>query len=151
VTTLLEYASFEEDEIMQDSWAKLLANAMNSKNQFNSCHLFSQILNQISVNELYILSYIKSKCFIMSSDHRPYLERSDLIKNSGSDYQTGMLLIDNLLRLRLIEEEPPKLKKDSNQIYLYQKDEEAPKNEIIASDSFKLSKFGTELMKQTTE
>ena len=62
-----------------------------------------------------------------------------------------MLLIDNLLRLRLIEEEPPKLKKDSNQIYLYQKDEEAPKNEIIASDSFKLSKFGTELMKQTTE
>jgi hypothetical protein len=151
VTTLLEYASFEEDEIMQDSWAKLLANAMNPKNQFNSCHLFSQILNQISVNELYILGYIKSKCFIMSSDDRPFLERGDLIRNSSSDYQTGLLLIDNLLRLRLIEEEPPKLKDDSKQTYIYQEDEEVPKNKIIVSDSFRLSKFGTELMKQITQ
>ncbi len=151
VSTLLEYASFEEDEDMQDSWAKLLANAMNPKNEFNACHLFSQVLNQISVNEYYILNYVKSKCYLMSSDHRPYLERGELIRNGHSDYQTGMLLIDNLLRLRLIEEEPPRFRDDSNKVYLYHRDEDRPKNEIIASDSFRLSKFGAELMKQITE
>lgn len=151
VSTLLEYASFEEEEIMQDSWAKLLSNAMDPKNRFNACHLFSQVLNQISVNEFYILSYVTASSFMMSSDHRPYLERNDLIRNSQSDYQTGMLLIDNLLRLRLIEEEPPKLKDDSSNLYLYSRNEEMPKNEIIASDSFRLSKFGSEFMKQISE
>ncbi|WP_298344430.1 Abi-alpha family protein [uncultured Algibacter sp.] len=152
VTTLLEYASFEEDEIMQDSWAKLLANAMNPKNQFNTCHLFSQVLNQISVNELYLLSYAKSRSYIMTSDDRPYLDRGDLIRNSHSDFHTGPLLIDNLLRLRLIEEEPPKFKEAlTSETYLYREDKELPKNEIIASDSFRLSKFGAELMRQVTE
>jgi hypothetical protein len=55
VTTLLEYASFEENEMMQNSWASLLANTLNSDNKFNACHIFSQILNQLSVNE--VISY----------------------------------------------------------------------------------------------
>lgn len=151
VSTLLEYASFEEEEVMQDSWAILLANAMNPENKFDACHIFSQVLNQISVNEFYILSFAKSRCFIMSSEHRPYLDRRELIGNCQSDYQTGILLIDNLLRLRLIEEEPPKLKEHSIQSYLYLKEKEVPKNEIIASDRFRLSNFGTELMKQITK
>lgn len=151
VTTLLEYASFEEDEIMQDSWAKLLANAMNPKNQFNTCHLFSQVLNQISVNELYLLSYAKSRSFIISSDDRAYLDRKDLIRNSLSDFHSGPLLIDNLLRLRLIEEKPPKFKTDlTNLPYSYQDDDILSQNEIISSDSFRLSKFGAELMKLIT-
>lgn len=151
VTTLLEYASFEEEEIMQDSWAKLLTNSMNPENQFNACHVFSQILNQISVNEINILTYVLSKSFFRSSGDRPYLEKSDLIRNSGTQYQTGVLLIDNLLRLRLIEEEPPKLQTESRQSFLYQTDEEIPTNEIIASGKFRLSTFGSEFIKMVTE
>ena len=158
VSTLLEYASFEEEEVMQNSWAKLLANTMNPENQFNSCHLFSQILNQISINEFNILSYIKSKCFLMSSEDRPYLERSDLIRNSYSDYNTGILLIDNLLRLRLIEEAPPKLTANYNQligIKAFEDDvddvDDIKKDEIISANTFRISKFGVELMKKITE
>ena len=151
VSTLLEYASFEEEEVMQDSWAKLLANAMNPNNKFDACHLFSQVLNQISVNEFHVLVYLKSRSFIITSDNRPYLESSDLIRNSRADYQTGTLLIDNLLRLRLIEEKPPKLKDNSRRVSLYSEDKEISENEIIASDSFRLSKFGTELTRQITE
>lgn len=151
ITTLLEYASFEEEEIMQDSWAKLLANTLDPNNKFDACHIFSQLLNQVSVNEFYILKFIYSKCFFMSSDDRPYLERSELSRNSYTDYQTTMLLIDNLLRLRLIEEQPPKLKNNTSTIYLYSEDEEKPNNEIIASDCFRLSKFGVELVRQISE
>lgn len=159
VTTLLEYASFEEEQIMQDSWAKLLANTMNPNNKFNVCHIFSQVLNQISINEVYILNYIFSKCFIMSSEDRPYLERNDLIRNSHSDYQTGMLLIDNLLRLRLIEEQTPILESNIRRVpknaaaahYPMDLMKEVTENKIIASDCFRLSKFGIELLKQITE
>ena len=151
LTTLLEYASFEEEEIMQDSWAKLLANALDPKNQFNACHIFSQLLNQLSVNEFYVLKFIYSKCFFVTSEDRPYLERAALVRNSATDYKTTALLIDNLLRLRLIEEQPPKLKVKSREVYLYNDEEEVPNNEIIASDCFRLSKFGVELVKQITE
>ena len=151
ITTLLEYASFEEEEIMQDSWAKLLANALNPNNQFDACHIFSQLLNQMSINEFYILKFIYSKCFLMSSEDRPYLEKAELVRNSTTDYQTTMLLMDNLLRLRLIEEQPPRLKESSKKVYLYNDDEEIPSNEIIASDCYRLSKFGVELVKQITQ
>jgi hypothetical protein len=150
LTTLLEYASFEEEEIMQDSWAKLLANTLDPKNQFNACHIFSQLLNQISVNEFYLLNFIYSKCFFMSSEDRPYFEKVELLRESSTDYQTTILLIDNLLRLRLIEEKPPKLKNSSGTVYLYTEEEEIPENEIISSDSFRLSKFGVELIRQIT-
>lgn len=151
ISTLLEYASFEEEEVMQDSWAKLLANAMNPNNKFDACHLFSQLLNQLSVNEFHVLVYLKSRSFIITSNDRPYLERSDLIRNSRADYQTGMLLIDNLLRLRLIEQKPPQLKNNSKRSNLYSDDEKIPENEIISSDFFRLSGFGTELIKQVTD
>lgn len=150
LTTLLEYASFEEDEIMQDSWAKLLANTLDPKNQFNACHIFSQLLNQLSVNEFYVLQFIYSQCFFMTSEDRPYFEKAELVRNSYTDYQTTILLIDNLLRLRLIEEKPPKLKNSSGTIYLYTEDEEVPENEIVSSDCFRISKFGVELVKQIT-
>lgn len=148
VTTLLEYASFEENEEMQDSWAKLLSNTLDPSNTFNTCHLFSQILNQISINEFYILQYTYSKSFILTDDHRPYLEKKELIRNSGTDYKTGLLLVDNLLRLRLLEEQPPKLKDSSRQTFIYNTEEVAD-NEIVSTDCFRLSKFGNEFLNQT--
>ena len=151
VTTLLEYASFEEEPIMQDSWAKLLANTMNPKNQFNTCHIFSQVLNQLSVNEVYILNFMFVNCFQISSEHRPYFSKTDLIRNGNSDYQTGLLIVDNLLRLRLIEEEPPKIREEEKKESLYIEEETEARNEIIASDNYRLSKFGVELIKQITE
>jgi hypothetical protein len=73
-----------------------------------------------------------------------------LIKEGQTDYSTGLLLIDNLLRLRLIEEQPPKLSEESKSVYLFNEDEEERKNEIIASDCYRISKFGVELVRQIT-
>lgn len=147
LSTLLEYASFEEEEIMQDSWAKLLANTMNPDNIFNSSNVFSQILNQLSVNEVYIIGYIFKKCFIMSSEHRPYFEKKDLERKGNTDLNTASLLIDNLLRLRLIEEEAPKLIKEIKRSKDSFEDDELF-TKIIASNKFRLSKLGLELSRQ---
>jgi len=147
LSTLLEYSSFEEEEIMQDSWAKLLANAMNPENSFNSCNLFSQILNQLSVNEVYIMKFIFNNCFIMSSEDLPYLDRKDLERNGGTDFNISSLLIDNLLRLRLIEEQPPKLKDEIKKRKDWLEEDEI-NTRIIASNRFRFSKLGVELAKQ---
>ena len=143
LSTLLEYASFEEEEIMQDSWANLLANTLDPENEFNACHIFSQVLNQLSINEVKILNYMYSKCFTKSSEYRPYLKRESLIQTGEVAYTTGLLLIDNLIRLRLIEEEPQKLRENDESVF-----DPFPKQELYSTESFCLSKFGAELVKQ---
>lgn len=151
VTTLLEHASFEEDEIMQDSWAKLLANTMNPDNQFDTSNIFIQILNQLSVNEVYILHFIYSNSFIMSSGDRPYFERKELERNGRTQLATKGLLIDNLLRLRLIEEEPPKLREEIKKRSDEFIEEDEIYSVIIPSDKFRFSHFGVELARQIFE
>jgi len=151
LTTLLEYASFEEEEKMQENWANLLANSLNPKNTFNATHIFSQVLNQISFEEIQILKYMLSRSFILSSDNRPYFEKKDLIGQSVAPYELTLLLFDNLLRLRIIEEKLPKIKKEyspSNFINDMTFDSDMPNNEIISSESIRLSKFGTELLRK---
>ncbi|PRX56800.1 uncharacterized protein DUF4393 [Flagellimonas meridianipacifica] len=151
VTTLLEHASFEEDEIMQDSWAKLLANTMNPNNQFDTSNIFIQILNQLSVNEVYILHFIYSNSFLMSSGDRPYFERAELERNGRTQLATRGLLIDNLLRLRLIEEQPPKLHEEIKKRSDEYIEEEDIYSVIVASDKFRFSLFGVELARQIFE
>ena len=151
VTTLLEHASFEEDEIMQDSWAKLLANTMNPDNQFDTSNIFIQILNQLSVNEVYILHFIYSNSFIMSSGDRPYFERKELERNGRTQLATKGLLIDNLLRLRLIEEEPPKLREEIKKRTDEYIEEDEIYSVIIPADKFRFSHFGVELTRQIFE
>jgi len=148
LTTLLEYASFEEEEKMQDNWANLLANTLNPDNEFDACNIYSTILNQISMNEINILEYVFSNCFFRTSEDRPYFKKHELIKSSSANYQIGFLLIDNLLRLRLIEEKPPELFDSSRQTKFYNYGETPADNEIIASEMYRLSKFGVELMRQ---
>ncbi|WP_233885876.1 Abi-alpha family protein [Tenacibaculum piscium] len=147
LTTLLENASFEKDEVMQDCWANLLANTLSPENTFNVCHIFSQILNQLSISEIIVLNYMFINCFQISSEHRPYFEKRDLIRKCPSDFNSGILIIDNLLRLRLIEEEPPrlieKIKEDTGNFDL-----KVIKTELVASENYRLSKFGIELLNQ---
>ncbi|WP_324719908.1 Abi-alpha family protein [Salinimicrobium sp. HB62] len=152
LTTLLEYASFEQEDEMQDNWSRLLANTLDPKNEFDVSHIFSQVLNQLSVNEIWILQYIFSNSFIMSSDDRQYFERHLLIKVSKVPYSTGDILMDNLIRLKLIEEEPPKFKEYEKEQKSYYGYEEEPRfiivQETVSTDKFRLSNFGVELVRQ---
>ena len=150
LSTLLEYSSYEDDETMQDCWSNLLANTLNPENEFDACHIFSQVLNQLSVSEVIVLNYMFINCFQKSSEHRPYFEKRDLIRKCNSGFKTALLIVDNLLRLRLIEEEPPKLiereKESSNDF-----DSKIIITELALSESYRLSQFGVELLKQIIE
>ncbi len=151
ITTLLEYASFEDNDEMQNKWASLLVNTIDPNNKFNSNHVFSQLLNQLSVNEIYILNFLFSMSFIQSNDDRPYYSKSKLIKISEVNYHTGLLLMDNLIRLSLVEKEPPKLKlKPSPSITGFNLDDNISPyyDHTEDTDQFRLSKLGEELVRQ---
>ena len=50
ICPLLEYASLEEDEKLQDKWGILISNLVDSKQNIEN-HVFPYILSQISLNE----------------------------------------------------------------------------------------------------
>ncbi|MBT1687389.1 Abi-alpha family protein [Dawidia soli] len=54
VTPLLEYAGLEEEELLQDKWAILLTNMVDSAQNIEN-HVFPYILSQISTNEFLVL------------------------------------------------------------------------------------------------
>lgn len=53
----LDYAALEEEEILQDKWAILLSNMVDS-NQNIENHVFPYLLSQISVNEFMVLENV---------------------------------------------------------------------------------------------
>ena len=54
---LLEFASLEEDEELQDKWAILLGNMVDSEQNIQN-HVFPYLLSQISKNEFEIVERI---------------------------------------------------------------------------------------------
>lgn len=148
LTTLLEYSSLEDEPIMQDKWAKLLSTALDPNNSFETTTVFSHILNQLSIEEIKILEYIFYKSFISNDTDRPYFEKRTIQNMTEIKYNIYDLLIDNLIRLRLVEEKIPELKNPSKQVYLYQDDETPDDIELVASTKIRISKFGAELMKK---
>lgn len=75
----LEYASLEEDEYMQDKWAMLLANLVDSK-QNTKNNIFPYILSQISKSELLILKEVYAPKMILKVKSREDLseERNEI-------------------------------------------------------------------------
>ncbi|CAM1343105.1 Abi-alpha family protein [Tenacibaculum amylolyticum] len=147
LSTLLEYSSYEDNETMQDCWSNLLANTLDPENIFDTCYIFSQVLNQLSISEVVILNYMFINSFQKSSEDRPYFEKKELVRKSESRLEMGVLIIDNLLRLRLIEEEPPRLiervRENSDNF-----DNKIITTELVLADCYRLSSFGVQLMKQ---
>ena len=54
---LLDYSALEEDEVLQDKWAILLSNMVDSEQNIEN-HVFPYILSQISSNEFSILEEV---------------------------------------------------------------------------------------------
>ncbi|MGY8911518.1 MAG: Abi-alpha family protein [Flavobacteriales bacterium] len=144
LSTLLEYSSFEEDDIMKDSWSKLLSNSLNPDNKFNSLHIFSIILNQLSVNEIYILNYMSDNSPKEINKERKFFPKKDLIENSSSDFDLSLIFIDNLVRLNLIEISLP----DFQGSFTFGGITNGSVSYHDNFTSFRLSKFGETLVKQ---
>lgn len=101
LTTLLEYSSFEENDFMQDNWANLLSNSLNPENKFDSNNIFIQILNQISSDEIILLSSI-NKLSSLNKLESFFLEEEIEKSLEKIDDEVKLVLIDNLLRLGLL-------------------------------------------------
>jgi len=54
ICPLLDYAAIEEDEVLQDKWALLLSNMVDSDQNIEN-HVFPYILSQISTNEFLVV------------------------------------------------------------------------------------------------
>lgn len=54
---LLEYASLEDNEILQDKWASLLANMVDSTKNIEN-HVFPYLLSQVSVDEFMMIEAV---------------------------------------------------------------------------------------------
>lgn len=87
---LLEYSSLEEEELLQDKWANLLVNYIDSQSKYESS-IFPYILNQLSSAEAEDLERLRD-------NKLSYL--------SEGGFSGGL---DNLIRLGLIEKMLPNL------------------------------------------
>lgn len=120
---LLENGSLEEDDDLQDLWAKMLANMLDSKENFQN-HVFPYILSQLSKDdfeELQKVAHLENEYWAncrfieeVNSGKIPAPSGVDLV---GIDAETKDIeqlgfdvlspIDDNLVRLGLLRETPP--------------------------------------------
>jgi hypothetical protein len=123
---LLENASLEDNDDLQDKWAKMLTNMINSESNFQN-QIFPYLLSQISLEEFESLKDISEKEKAHREEWKKY---SELVKDEKSTFnnevrklkkkieeteQAGFYInsygseLENLLRLRLVKETPPQI------------------------------------------
>jgi hypothetical protein len=107
---LLEQCSLEEDEGLQEKWAALLAHTVSEGSELNST-LYSHILGQMTKSDadlfqlLYNNSTTTTTGFKVSMTIKEH--RTIVISGLRKDVKDLDLIIDNLIRLRLIKEDNP--------------------------------------------
>lgn len=124
---LLESSGLEEDQVLQDKWAILLANMVDSEQNIQN-HVFPYILSQISLNEFTVMenAYDKVQKIIRKATKELEELREDLPeikkdlnnKIAQIDYQTTQF-INNTSKLDVKEYDNLKSDKNKyqNQIY----------------------------------
>ena len=131
---LLENASLEEDELMQEKWAFMIGNLADSKQNLQN-QIFPYLLSQISLNEynklfefseeekVYMINHIK--LLDLKKEAKYYYDKQyrDLYLKVNQVKQEGFLVNDleeyeysNLVRLGLLRQLPPKIIVDEIEI-----------------------------------
>ena len=106
IIPLLENASLESDESMVDKWAKLLAAASTDS---NITPAFPAILAQLATREANILEWLYDEQQRLCSSMDNYVPAEGIVIIRQIKDQFGLtqdeseIIIDNLLRLRLIK------------------------------------------------
>lgn len=123
---LLENASLEDNEELQDKWTSLLVNMIDSENNLQN-QIFPYILSQISIEEFDELKNLvekeseylitKSKLselqkedkFSMNKETKEFLKEVNEIQQGGFGVFLEEFEQANILRLGLIRQLPPKI------------------------------------------
>src|ERR1700722_6030405 len=78
LSPLLEFASLEEDEFLEDRWATLISNLVDSTKNIEN-HIFPYILSQISVSEYKFLERLTERFRLSLGDSRRELKDKVLV------------------------------------------------------------------------
>ena len=124
---LLENASLEEEEKMQEKWAFMIGNLADSEQSLQN-QIFPYLLSQISLNEyenllefsdkerIYMIEYIKLLEFREKKEYYFNKEYRELHHNTNKVNQEGFLVkgleeyeYSNLQRLGILRQLPPKI------------------------------------------
>jgi len=130
---LLQFASVEDDEYLQQQWANMLANAANPLDGTQEYTSFVQILQQLTPRDVKLLMEIYSSTQLVSGFteieiYRLYLDaglarvkdgfapsertHGGETKDQGSDHTDFSITMDRLLYLRLLDSRP-----ESHQVF----------------------------------
>ncbi len=116
LASLMEYSSLEENEVLQDMWANLLANSTDSNKEFDGHFTLITILKEITFEEAMVLKgmWIQKMQTRFSKNILVALkgnkEIADLIPvETDKRIEKERLLIDNLIRLNLIKFDKPNI------------------------------------------
>lgn len=97
---LLEGAALEDDEVLQDKWAILLSNLVDSEQNIQN-HVFPYILGQISSNEFLVLEKVFGSWHTRTNDLKSELE---LHKAGFSEVEAALLRKIAAIKSQLEEE-----------------------------------------------
>jgi len=95
---LLEKSSLEEDESLQDRWAKLLSYASSSK-EFEYTKSFINILEQLTVLEANILNWMYNE---IKQNSNKNFRINDVAEQMNIDKEKLKIIYDNFSRLGIV-------------------------------------------------
>lgn len=123
---LLDKASLEDNEELQDKWAKMLTNMVDSEQNLQN-HIFPYTLSQISIEEFHALKEllheefqyreVKKELtalqtddkFAMKAENKKLKEKINQTEQDGFKIMLDGYQCANLIRLGLVRELPPKI------------------------------------------
>ena len=97
---MLEGAALEDDEVLQDKWAILLSNLVDSEQNIQN-HVFPYILGQISSNEFLVLEKVFGSWHTRNNDLKSELE---LHKAGFAEVESALLREIAAIKSKLEEE-----------------------------------------------
>lgn len=100
---ILEYSSLEDEELMQDKWASLLANSINVESKASSSQIYIQILSQLTSMEVKILEHLFHNLKLKATKKEDYIHVSKMFSSMNLEYAECVEHVYNIERLGLIE------------------------------------------------
>lgn len=128
---LLEMASLEEDDCLQDKWATLLGNMVDSEQNIET-HVFPYLLSQISTNEFnFIQEFVNQHLYNLKTNEHIINKNPAVDVSSLREFEVA-----NLIRLGLIKE------RTTNDLLYVMKN---PNSKASEGESIKYRRVVTEL------
>ncbi|UII31980.1 DUF4393 domain-containing protein [Fulvivirga ulvae] len=155
---LLEASSYEEDENLKTKWAALLGNASDSKNKFELHSIFIDILKQLTPKEADVLDFMWAEGVSHNGRrhkrryHSNIMQYEMLVKDrkgeninfDNYDRKTEKIVLNNLIRLNLVEYLTPKIENENDRYSL----DRGPNYVIKEKEQIQFTELGFKFMEE---